>query len=286
MKEIIKWLREVEHRASEMYLKAASIYANDVSLNKFLEHNAEDEAWHYHVMGSAVLFLDSEPDFVPAINIDKGIGDKINKQISEITIGLDKKNLSRDELIYKIVELELSEWNDIFFYVVNFLKNKSSEFKYPAARIQTHVKEIEYYLGTVENRPEILRKIKELPPVWIENILIVDDEEVISELIKQLLNRAGNIDIAHNGQEALNLMEKKYYKLIISDIDMPIMDGLTFYKEAEKKYPASSNKFLFMTGDLSSERQIFFNEKQVKYLAKPMEISVLRETAAKIIISK
>ena len=286
MKEIIKWLREIEHLANEMYLQAASIYANNESLKKFLEQNAEDEAWHYHVMGSAALFLDSEPDYVSAISIDKETRNNIVKQITVIKNGLDQKTLTRDELIKKVVELELSEWNDIFLYAINFLKEKSSEFKYPAARIQSHIREIEYFMETVEGRPESLQKIKELSPVWIEKILIVDDDEMITDLIKALLDHSGNIDIAHNGQEALKLMEGKYYKLIVSDIDMPIMDGLTFYREAVEKYPASNNRFLFMTGDLSPERKRFFNERQVKFLAKPMSISVLREEAAKIIITK
>lgn len=109
---------------------------------------------------------------------------------------------------------------------------------------------------------------------------------MITGLIESLLYRSGGIDIAHNGHEALELMKEKYYKLIISDIDMPVMDGLSFYKKAAEKYPSSKNRFLFMTGDLSSERQTFFNEKQVKYLAKPIAISALRKEAAKIIVSK
>lgn len=71
MKEIINWLREIEHLAGEMYQQAASIYSSDDDLKKFLEHNAEDESWHYHVMGSAALFLASEPEYVPAISVDK-----------------------------------------------------------------------------------------------------------------------------------------------------------------------------------------------------------------------
>jgi CheY-like chemotaxis protein len=285
MKEIIKWLRNIEHLAGEMYQLAATIYSSEDDLKMFLEHIAEDEAWHYHVMGSATLFLDSETNFVPAISVDKETGDKIVKQISDIKQGLDQRMLSREELIDKVVALELSEWNDIFLYAVNFLKDKTSEFKYPAVKIQAHVREIEHFLSSVERRPSVLQKLQQLPPIWIENILIVDDEEIITDLIKSLLNRSGNIDVAHNGQDALNLMENKYYKLIISDIDMPIMDGLTFYHEAVVKYPASNNRFLFITGDLSSERKAFFNERQVKYLTKPMSISVLREEAAKIIIS-
>lgn len=166
------------------------------------------------------------------------------------------------------------------------MKDKSSAFKYPAARIQAHVKEIENFLNSVERNPDVLKKITELPPIWIENILVVDDQEMITDLIQSLLNRSGNIDVANNGKEALNLIVNKYYKLIVSDIDMPVMDGLSFYNEAVKKYPSLKNRFLFMTGDLSPERQAFFIEKRVKYLAKPMDISVLREEAAKIIISK
>jgi len=285
MKKIIEWLRKIEHLASEMYLKAASVYTNDIALKNFLEHNAEEEAWHYHVMGSAALFLDSEPDFVPVISIDKEIEDKIVKQISDITNGLDQKALSRDDFIDKIVELELSEWNDFFLYAVNYLKDKTSEFKYPAIRIQSHIKAIEYYLETVEKRPQALKEMKELSPVWIENILLVDDEEMITNIIKSILNRSGNIDIAHNGQDALKLMGEKYYKLIISDIEMPIMDGLSFYEKAVEKYPASNNRFIFISGDLSPERQAFLEENHLKYLSKPMSISVLRKEASKIIIS-
>lgn len=285
MRDIIKWLREIEHLAGEMYHLAASKYSHDHTLKNFLEHTAEDEAWHYHVMGSAAEFLASEPNYIPAITIDKETSDKIVRQISNLTNGLKQQTLQREELVDKIVELELSEWNDIFLYAVSFLKSKTSEFKYPAARIQAHIKEIEHFLSKVENRPESLRKIKELPPVWIENILIVDDEEMITDLIKSLLNRSGNIDIAHNGIDALKMLEEKYYKLIVSDIDMPIMDGFTFYKEASGKYPSSKDKFLFMTGDLSSDRELFFKENQVKYLAKPMDINVLRKMAEIIIIS-
>lgn len=285
MKEIINWLREIEHLAVEMYQQAASIYSDDDFLKKFLEHNAEEEAWHYHVMGSAALFLASEPDFVPAISIDKGTNKKIVNQILSITKGLSQKTLHRDELINKIVELELSEWNDVFYYAVNFLKDKTSEFKYPAARIQAHLKEIEHFLKSVEKRPDALKKIKEISPIWVENILLVDDEEIVTDLIKSLLNRSGNIDVAHNGKDALKLMENNYYKLIVSDIDMPIMDGLTFYKEAVKKYPKSNNRFLFMTGDLSPERQSFFNENRLTCIAKPMNINAFREKAEKIIIT-
>lgn len=285
MKKLIKWLEEIEYLACEMYQKAAFIYSSDDDLKKFLEHNAQEEAWHYHIMKNAALFLSSKPDFVSAICVDNEINGKIFGQISAITHGLESKTLNRTELINKVVELELSEWNDVFLYAVNFLKDQSSQFKYPAASIQAHVKEIEQFLFSMEASAQTIQKIIELPSIWTENILIVDDEKMIADLIKSLLNRSGNIDIAHNGQDALRLMESKYYKLIISDIDMPVMDGISFFKEAVEKYPTLNSRFLFITGDISPKRKDFFDQNQMKYLKKPMDISVLREVAAKIILS-
>lgn len=286
MKEIIQWLRQVELLASEIYLQAALIHENDSKLKKFLETSAEDEAWHYHVMGSAAEYIASVPGFTPAISINKETNDKIIGYLEEIKIGLEQNTIGRDELIEKIVVLELSEWNDIFLYVVNVLKEKTSLFKYPALRMQAHIKKFEYYLEKVEGKPQILDKIKEIPLVWFENILIVDDEEMLATLIKARLNRTGNIDVAHNGKDALKMMEDKYYKLIISDIDMPVMDGISFYKEAIIKYPTSRSRFLFMTGHLSPDRQAFFDENHAKYLEKPMDINVLRKIAGKIIYSE
>lgn len=286
MKEIIKWLQGIEHLAYEVYRQAALIYIDDPDFHKFLEDLAEDEAWHSHVMGSAADFLASKPDFIPAILVDKKISDKIMTVLSEMKDGLEKKTLAKDELIEKIVTIELSEWNDIFLYAVNVLKERSSEFKYPAARIQSHIKGIEYYLETVENRSETLRKIAELPPVWVEKILIVDDESAIANLIKAILNRSGNIDVAHNGREALKLIEANFYKLIITDIKMPVMDGIEFFNQAVAKFPTLKNRFLFMSGNLSPEQDAFFTENRVKYLLKPMNIIELRDEAVKIILSQ
>jgi hypothetical protein len=69
LKYIVKWLRKIEHQANEVYMRAADLYVDDPKLWKFLEHSSEDEAWHYHVMGSAADFLSSASEVIPAISI-------------------------------------------------------------------------------------------------------------------------------------------------------------------------------------------------------------------------
>jgi len=285
MKKLARWLREVEHIANDMYLNAATVYADDPQFKAFLEHIAEDEAWHYHVMGSAAEYFNSTSPPVPVISVDKETSDKVINFISDINERLEKKTISKEEFIEKIVEAEFSEWNDIFLYVVNILKEKTNEFKYPVIKIQGHIKKIVQFLEETGNHSVVLKKLRTLPPVWTENILIVDDEEMITTLIKSLLNREGNIDVANNGEEALNCLEKKFYKLVISDIDLPKMDGLSFYKKSVAKFPTLKKRFLFMSGDLSPERKAFFDENHLKYLSKPMKIKVLREAASEIILS-
>ena len=286
MKKLIRWLREVEQLAHEVYSEAASVYTDDPQFKAFLENIAEDEAWHYHVMGSAAEYFNTTPPPVPAISVDKDTSDTVMKYFSDIREQLEKKTISKDELIEKIVKAELSEWNDIFLYVVNHLKEKNREFIYPAAGIQAHIKKIIRFLEKSGDHSGILKKLRELPPVWTENILIVDDQEMITALIKSLLNQEGNIDVAGSGEEALNYIENKFYKLVISDINLPKMDGLSFYKNSVAKFPTLKKRFLFISGDLSPERKAFLDEHHLKYLAKPMEINVLREAASEIILSE
>ncbi len=285
MRTLIRWLREVEHLANEIYYQAARVYAEDPQFKTFFEQNAEDEAWHYHVMGSAAEYFKDTSAPVPAVSVDKETSDKVMANFTGLKQQLSNQTISKEQFIEKIVQAELSEWNDIFFYVVSILKERANEFKYPAARIQAHVKKIVRFLEKTENRPDILKKLKALPPVWTENILIVDDEEMITTLLKSLLNREGNIDVAADGEQALDYIENKFYKLVISDVDLPKIDGLSLYEQSTAKFPTLRHRFLFITGNLSPERKAFFNENHLRYLTKPMSINVLREVASEIILS-
>lgn len=67
-------------------------------------------------------------------------------------------------------------------------------------------------------------------------ILIVDDEELIRNLIKDYCVQEGyNCDLAESGVEAINYCEKYDYDLIIMDIMMPIMDGFEASKIIKSK---------------------------------------------------
>jgi len=66
----------------------------------------------------------------------------------------------------------------------------------------------------------------------MKRALAVDDSATMRNLVKIALEAEGFVvDTAENGQQALELTRRNPYDVIISDINMPVMDGLTFLRE-------------------------------------------------------
>lgn len=84
------------------------------------------------------------------------------------------------------------------------------------------------------------------------NLLIVDDEVDLSVNMKELLeDEAKDIFIANNGKEGLEILKKYKIDCVISDVKMPVMDGLKFIQEA--RILGLNVPFIFYTGHGSAE---------------------------------
>lgn len=84
------------------------------------------------------------------------------------------------------------------------------------------------------------------------NLLIVDDEVDLSINMKELLeDEANNIFIANNGEEGLEILKSQKIDCVISDVKMPVMDGLKFIELARKL--GMNMPFIFYTGHGSAE---------------------------------
>jgi len=72
----------------------------------------------------------------------------------------------------------------------------------------------------------------------MKKIMIVDDSALMRRVESDILNSDGRFEVtatAKNGREALELLEKQTFDLIILDINMPVMDGLQFMEELNKR---------------------------------------------------
>jgi len=118
----------------------------------------------------------------------------------------------------------------------------------------------------------------------IENILLAEDNEINLEIMQSQLTSMGyKVDTAVNGKDALTKCQKKNYDVILTDIEMPEMDGYALTTEIRRIEKDSNNPIpiLAITAsefDLNEERakSLGFNG----YMLKPLQVDVLEKKLA------
>lgn len=70
----------------------------------------------------------------------------------------------------------------------------------------------------------------------MSRILILEDEmEYVENIIDSIEDIVDEIDYVHNGKDGLLKIDESKYDLILSDINMPIMNGIKFYQELQNR---------------------------------------------------
>jgi len=115
------------------------------------------------------------------------------------------------------------------------------------------------------------------------NILVVDDEEEARLGLSKLLTVKGyNVFTASNGVEALEILRNQPTSIIITDIKMPEMDGLTFLKEIKRLIPGV--KVVIITGYGEVETYLeAMNLGAIEFLHKPIQFDDLVKVIKKVI---
>lgn len=283
MEAIVDWLIEVEKLAGDFYFEATDYFKGETDLNGFLKAATEDEAWHFHIMGSAKAQMSARGVRTADYHITEETRQRIEKPFRVNIDRLKSGTITKENLLECVAETEYSEWNKIFLYAVNSLKEEFHQFRIAAAKIQGHLGRIERFLKKTPYGIEKLKEFARLETVFTENILVLEDNDINLELMCSLLEDVGNVDGAVNGIEGLEKLKTKYYKLIVSDINMPEMDGIAFYKKAVQEYPNLQNRFLFTTGFLDNESRKFFRERGITVLQKPCDIDDILEASDDIL---
>lgn len=117
-------------------------------------------------------------------------------------------------------------------------------------------------------------------------ILVVEDNRELNNLIADYFAGTYKVLSAENGMQALDMVRDNEIDLIISDVMMPEMDGLTFCKIIKNDVATSHINVLMLTAKNSSEDRIdCYNAGADSYIAKPFELAVL-EARIKNLISK
>ena len=83
----------------------------------------------------------------------------------------------------------------------------------------------------------------------MKKILIVEDEEILRDALSQRISdtKKFQVSVARNGREGLNLALSDLPDIILADIKMPEMDGLTMMKELHKNEKTKDMQIIFLT---------------------------------------
>jgi len=118
-------------------------------------------------------------------------------------------------------------------------------------------------------------------------ILIVDDEESIRDLIKEVLSTGGHeFHLAENGAQAFELLRKKTVDLAIVDRNMPGMTGIEVVKLIRQNPKLAGIKVLMCTGaSVTKEIDEAFAAGADDYVLKPLNFAQLLGKVAKALAS-
>ena len=114
-------------------------------------------------------------------------------------------------------------------------------------------------------------------------ILVVDDGVIIQTLLYEVLTEEGyEVTTANNGKEGIDLLEKSKFDLVITNIVMPVLNGIEVLLAAKRIHMAYP--VIVITGYHSVDSVVrLVNLGAADYIAKPFNIDLIRMTVAKVL---
>ena len=115
--------------------------------------------------------------------------------------------------------------------------------------------------------------------------LVVDDFATMRRIIRNLLQDLGysQIDEAEDGQDALNKLRVSTFDFVISDWNMPVLDGLELLKTIRRDAALAKLPVLMVTAEAKRENIIAAAQAGANgYIVKPFTAAILEEKLGKI----
>lgn len=153
----------------------------------------------------------------------------------------------------------------------------------------TNAEQPEVSTDDLPTETEVVGKSAELQKTNKEkiNILVVDDEIGICEYIKQVLPQEYHVIFASNGKEALSILSQQDFDIVISDVMMPEMDGITLCDSIKKNIETSHIPVIMLTAKSSIESKLEgLKTGADSYISKPFHPEHLQIRVEKLIESR
>ncbi|MGZ0017630.1 hybrid sensor histidine kinase/response regulator transcription factor [Yeosuana sp. AK3] len=273
--------------------KECKIWFDKAQLEKVL-YNLLSNAFKFTQKSKLVeFFVFDMDDFIEIQINDKGVGiakNQLEKIFNRFYQVEDEKTLNENgygiglSISKEIIELHQGE------IIVESIKGKGTKFTIKLKKGNAHfidnqiIKDefdYDYILNTSNNdfkeliNDEVIIDVKKESKK--KTILIVEDNSEIRNYISEILKNDFEIMNASHGEEALKIISKNLPDLIVSDVMMPIMDGITLTREIKSNIRTSHIPVILLTARASFTHKIEgFEIGADDYITKPFNETLLK----------
>jgi len=136
-------------------------------------------------------------------------------------------------------------------------------------------------LNAIERQIQLDERMGEYHPL---DILVAEDNAINQRIIMSVLNRYGyQVKLVENGKEAVESLERRIYDVVLMDIQMPVMDGLSATKLIRERFNKKRQPYIVaLTADALQQGKVEYLEQGVdELLYKPVQTKALMQLLAK-----
>jgi CheY-like chemotaxis protein len=124
---------------------------------------------------------------------------------------------------------------------------------------------------------------------WPLRILLAEDNATNQKLATHILDRLGyRIDVAGNGLEAIEALERQRYDVVLMDVQMPEMDGLEASRRICTRWPRGERPYIVaMTANaMQGDREMCLAAGMDDYIAKPIRVDQLMDALRRVPVAE
>lgn len=119
----------------------------------------------------------------------------------------------------------------------------------------------------------------------MRSLLIVDDNTMNLDILKNLFKDEYKLSFAKNGKVALKILEKKIPDLILLDVMMPVMGGYETYKEIvmDNRFKDTHIIFLSAVDEIDQGVQQLDESRLVSLIKKPFDVAEIKNIVSEVL---
>jgi CheY-like chemotaxis protein len=265
----LDWLIRVEDASARLCEIGAAAFSEDFELSSLLTRFGEEEKTHHDVLCTIRDFLAINETDTLCLKLGDDTRRRIEERLSSCERMLRDGNLERGALLSLMVDIEFSELSEMFLSIIDNMRGRCGKPDCQRYELYRHRLTLQRYIETLPDSGPLLDRIKRASFTPVENILVVDDNEIAVEYMSGILGELGRVEGAGNGQEAIGKITERYYGAVISDIEMPVMNGMELFNTVVGMFPGIRDRFIFFTTSSELCSNTCLQEAGPRCLEKP-----------------